>query len=97
MGKLFGKMKGESMNYKVIGVIQGKLAVLFEATSATPREFIQLAADHGFKHAGDSGENLRRRQELRYQPTFVGLCGPMFDGTDTIRYETGEANDRLSC
>ena len=35
------------------------------------------------------------REELRGQPKFENVCGPMWDG-DAIRYECPEANDRIS-
>lgn len=44
------------------------------------------------------GENLNEynRAELQGQPIFAGLCGPMWDSNDTVRYETPEMNDILS-
>lgn len=38
----------------------------------------------------------RLRPELQGQPTFEGLCGPMWQDAETLRYETWQANDILS-
>lgn len=50
----------------------------------------------------DVNNNERHREELREQPVFRGLLGPMYGGIDPktgatiIRYETQEIYDLLS-
>lgn len=49
----------------------------------------------GYKNNGVSGGYLR--EELREQPTFIGLAGPMWSGDkNVLRYETAEMNELLS-
>lgn len=56
--------------------------------------------DRGFKFIGyETGES--KRKELRGQPKFEGLCGPMWNGLDTnsqpvIRYEDWASYEFLS-
>jgi hypothetical protein len=40
-------------------------------------------------------DSSRQREELRGQPAFMGIAGPMWDG-DAIRYECAETNRDMS-
>lgn len=57
-------------------------------------DLIAEMAARGFKHSGYNF-NPHHRAELRGQPTFDGLCGPM-GNRDGIRYECWASNEVLS-
>jgi len=46
-------------------------------------------------YVGESN-NHQLRPELRNQPKFDKLVGPMYDGGGKVRYETQDVNDSLS-
>ena len=70
------------------------------SSSCYPKDdALKMFADEGFVPSGGyGGQHLR--EELRGQPQFLGLCGPMWggmrDGLPVIRYETPEANQHYS-
>lgn len=60
-------------------------------------DLIKAMAKIGIKYTGDSDKgNTRVRAELRGQPQFSKLLGPMYGGAGVVRYETQETYDRLS-
>jgi hypothetical protein len=50
----------------------------------------------GYPLTGVSGTSRVVRQELQGQPTFEGLCGPMWQNAETLRYETWKAYELYS-
>lgn len=58
--------------------------------------FITMLKGQGIKQTGYSSTTGRLRPELKGQPTFDKLLGPMYDGPGKIRYETSETYDALS-
>jgi hypothetical protein len=52
----------------------------------TRQEFIDLLSARGIEF---NGVHARRytRSELQGQPKFKGICGPMWNGEEGIRYE----------
>lgn len=59
------------------------------------RNVIEAMAERGYAYVG-LNHNDYNREELQGAPLFRGLCGPMWDGDQWIRYETTEMNDALS-
>jgi hypothetical protein len=82
--------------YQLVQCVDGKLVT----TVFTAEQFLPALEVRGFVTTGISGHRLRR--ELQDQPTFSGLCGPMWGGAseDTgipiVRYEDAETNDLMS-
>lgn len=66
---------------------------------AAGTDVVAAIAARGFKPNGRFGHE-RLREELRAQPCFDGLCGPMWGGEENgrpvIRYETWKAYEHLS-
>ena len=82
--------------FKLVQNVEGK----FTVTTFTPQNVIAEMEVRGHVVNGCC-DNLRVRKELFGQPTFSGVLGPMWDGTDdfgnaVIRYETQEAYNILS-
>lgn len=50
----------------------------------------------GIRYTGISSNSSQFRAELRGQPEFDKLVGPMYDGAGQARYETGPLNERMS-
>jgi len=79
----------KAMNYMVVGL--GGRTITFKDVD----DLIKAMRDHGIRHTGyETGPHLR--PELRGQPTFDKLIGPMHGGGGKVRYETGEVYDILS-
>lgn len=57
--------------------------------------FVKLMAQHGFRPSGEHA-SPHTRPELRGQPTFEGLIGPMYGGAGVVRYETPAVYEQLS-
>lgn len=84
------------MKYRLVQNSQGR----WEVSEFNSAGFIEAMESRGFTVTGTC-QNSRVREELRGQPEFAGLCGPMYDGTDTegtpvIRYECSAAYKILS-
>lgn len=62
----------------------------------TREELIHGMAKFNVRHVGDTPSGGNMRPELRGQPRFDSLVGPMYGGPGLVRYESGEVNDRLS-
>lgn len=63
----------------------------------TREELIKAMEKIGIKYTGDSAKSgTPVRAELRGQPQFSKLLGPMYGGAGVVRYETQETYDRLS-
>lgn len=77
--------------YRLIQEVEGQLIPSeFAGDNVYPAMEVR-----GFAHTGFN-TNPRHRAELQGQPTFAGVCGPMWDGNGVIRYETTAAYARLS-
>jgi len=50
----------------------------------------------GIRYTGISSNSSQFRAELRGQPEFDKLVGPMYDGAGKARYETGPLHERMS-
>lgn len=50
----------------------------------------------GYRLTGVSETSRVVREELHGKPTFEGLCGPMWQDAETLRYETWKAYDLYS-
>jgi len=81
------------MTYKIITQTEsGKLELWTSESSLS--DFVAEAKARGYLCTGYN-KNPYHRPELRGQPEFAGLCGPMYDG-GPIRYESTAAYQRLS-
>jgi hypothetical protein len=79
----------KSMSYMVVG-LEGRTLNFKDAD-----DLIDGLKAYGIRHTGyQEGRHLR--PELRGQPTFDQLLGPMHGGAGKVRYETGEVYERLS-
>ena len=79
----------KSMSYMVVG-LDGK-TLQFKNVD----DLIKEMRSRGIRQTGwQEGRHLR--PELRGQPTFYELLGPMHGGGGKVRYETGEVYDTLS-
>ena len=58
------------------------------------KEFINYCLNKGFEPKGISSQN--ERKELHKKPKFRQLCGPCFDGENSVRYETWDVYEMLS-
>lgn len=76
--------------------VEGKLT----SSVFTEANVIPAMSARGFEINPDRVGGHHLRPELRGQPCFKGLCGPMWGGEDSgepiVRYEDSEANDILS-
>jgi hypothetical protein len=85
------------MHIQIVYVVNHSLA---QETFETEDAIADLAR-RGWTHTGAQG-GAPLRAELRGQPKFKGLCGPMWGGNTgpggapVIRYETSEAYSSLS-
>lgn len=50
----------------------------------------------GIRYTGISSNSSQFRAELRGQPEFDKLVGPMYDGAGKVRYESGPLHERMS-
>lgn len=57
-------------------------------------ELVKFMERRGYKHTGFSGGGVLA--DLRGQPQFDGMAGPMSDGGGKVRYETFETYNQLS-
>jgi hypothetical protein len=78
------------MHSHLVEVVSGKLIV---TEFANEEELVEAMASRGFLVRGVESDG--RRIELQGQPVFDGVVGP-FWAYDSLRYETWEANNRLS-
>lgn len=89
-------MSTATTRYQIVRAVKGE-SLTSEVFSAD--EFQAAFEARGFKPNGDAGHS-RLREELRGQPCFSGLNGPMWggtqDGAPVVRYECPEAYERLS-
>ena len=58
-------------------------------------EFVSYCEKQGLKKTGVLKSNFYA-QELINKPTYSELSGPMYDGKDSVRYETWEAYEVYS-
>jgi hypothetical protein len=80
-----------AMHSHLVEVVNGKLVA---TEFVNEQELVGAMASRGFKRKGvHSSDGLNAR--LHGQPVFDGVAGP-FWSYDSLRYETWEANDRLS-
>jgi hypothetical protein len=56
-------------------------------TADNPETFIELMSQSGYAQNGVHN-SPSTRIELQGQPKFLGVCGPMYNGSQGIRYET---------
>lgn len=70
-------------SYRLVGTVDGRLI----AHDFTAEQLLPAFEVRGFEFTGYEF-NPRLRPELRGQPVFSGLCGPMYGGEGIIRYET---------
>jgi hypothetical protein len=80
----------QAMHSHLVEVVSGKLIV---TEFANEEELVEAMASRGFLVRGVESDG--RRIELQGQPVFDGVIGP-FWAYDSLRYETWEANNRLS-
>ena len=59
------------------------------------QEFVSYCEKQGLKKTGVLKSNFYA-QELINKPTYSELSGPMYDGKDSVRYETWEAYEVYS-
>ena len=64
-------------------------------TYNSKEELIRKMRGAGMRYMGDN-QNHRQRDELQGQPWFNSLVGPMWDGNNSIRYETQDIYSTLS-
>lgn len=57
---------------------------------------IEGLKQRGIRHTGYDTLSTSFRPEIRGQPTFDNLAGPMYGGAGKVRYETWELSDLLS-
>lgn len=62
----------------------------------TREDLIRGLEKYDIKHRGESSPSTQRRPEIRSQPEFSGLLGPMYGGPGVARYETQETYNDLS-
>lgn len=79
------------MKYKLVQRIDDR----FVETTGDMTNVVVAFEVRGFTFTGINA-NPRQRLELQGQPKFSGLCGPMYDGPDFIRYEDQDAYRVLS-
>jgi hypothetical protein len=80
LGAILASMPRSAV-YNVYGV--GDKTLTFSSSA----ELNAAMAGMGIKHVGYSSRTSRLRPELKGQPTFTSLNGPMYDGGGKIRYE----------
>lgn len=84
-----------NQRYVIVDCVDGK----FTATESTAETLIDTLQALGYAPKGIERSPYKRR-ELRGQPTFNGLLGPMWGGETSdgpiIRYETLSAYEQLS-
>ena len=78
------------MKYRLYQIVEG-VSIKSEFTGAN---VVEAMAVRGYKFAGGL-DRPGIREELRHQPKFSGVLGPMWDG-DGIRYESQEVYDQMS-
>lgn len=82
----------ENFNVKLIYHVEGLGLQVLDTTM----ENIEAAFSvRGFELIGFN-DTPRQRAELQGCPVFSKLCGPMWGGENTIRYEDRTANDIIS-
>jgi len=80
------------MRYKIVFLQKG-LPVVINLTDR--RSLANFSTHRGWTKDGiERGAHLRK--ELRGEPKFKEMCGPMFDGPGVVRYESWEVYERLS-
>jgi len=57
-------------------------------------DFILYCTSKGYQSKGRSNANPRK--ELHQKPKFKQLCGPCYDGENSVRYETWDVYQMLS-
>ncbi len=62
----------------------------------TREDLVRGLAKFDIKQRGESSTTGPQRPELKGQPQFDQLVGPMYGGPGIARYETGEVYDRMS-
>lgn len=75
------------------------ILVTMSGTQCAPLgvDLVAWMAARGFKHSGFSIPGRTTRPELRNQPEFDGLCGPMWGGEDhPLRYEDWQTYEEMS-
>lgn len=78
------------MKYKLVQEIDGKMI----ASEFVGDNIYAAMEIRGFEFDGFN-EGCGQRAELKGQPKFKGVAGPMWDG-DGIRYEDWKSYERLS-
>jgi len=58
-------------------------------------QFVTYCEERGIKQNGTEIRTFLR-EELIGKPKFNGLAGPMYDGENSVRYETWETYETLS-
>lgn len=83
---------GNSMKFKLIEMGErGSIVTMYD----TAEELIAGMEAKGYEHLGPCKADWLR-SELRGQPTFKGIFGPMGPDPDAVRYEDAETNELLS-
>ena len=59
------------------------------------KDFISFCEKQGWKQTGVVQSKFKR-EELQNTPTFKELAGAMYDGEDSVRYETWDAYEMYS-
>lgn len=72
------------MKYQIIQVVDGDII------STEPTDIVAWASVAGVAIKGYNA-NPHQRAELQGQPKLDGFCGPMWNGNNTIRYESTAA------
>jgi len=80
----------KNMDYVVVGGSAGKQSFRLKKS-----DFVKKMTALGFTYTGDNA-SASQRPELQGQPKFKELLGPMWGGTQGVRYETQAAYDQLS-
>jgi hypothetical protein len=86
------------MKYQLVQKIDGRPLLDGGLVSSIFEEENAIAAFEvrGFKFKGIAVGHSQLRAELRNQPEFEGLCGPMWGGEGVLRYEDWKAYEVLS-
>ena len=72
------------MKYNINGIIKFN----------NEKDFILYCLSKGYESKGCGSEN--ERKELHKKPRFKQLCGPCYDGKNSVRYETWDVYEMLS-
>lgn len=96
LGEILNLMPG-SVTYTVYGLdMVGVHGVPPRQVYKNRDDFIDGMKALGIRYTGISSNSSQFRVELRGQPEFDKLVGPMYDGAGKARYETGPMYESMS-